>query len=387
MGWLRNNWLDALIFLLVALVMAGVVFFLTGVNPFSRFQNAGQTPAVAAKPPPPAKPQQVSPAKPQQVTPAKPQQVTPETKPAATLRPETKPAAKPVVVEPVKVEPTIEPVAAKPVTAKPVGAAKPVPVQPEKPVTKPTVIKELDASPEPVVMVQPKPTRPSAISEVPKPVRLPAQLPLAQVQAKPKAVEAVKPAAAPTRAQSRPTQAAQTTTRQAASRGDASGNWQVSAGSFANAANAEALASRLRSQGWKAQVVRVGNYNRVYVGPYTSGPRARAAASAIGGGARAFSGLGAVSSVAAPTPVATATAKSTPSRVEIRLGSAAVYLQAGAYKNLQNAQPAINRLKAEGYPVQVVEGQLVRVRVGPVSNKTEVIAKLRRLGFSAFEVK
>jgi cell division septation protein DedD len=36
MSWLRANWLDALIFLLFALVVAGLVFFLLGINPFAR---------------------------------------------------------------------------------------------------------------------------------------------------------------------------------------------------------------------------------------------------------------------------------------------------------------------------------------------------------------
>jgi cell division septation protein DedD len=39
MGWLRSNWLDALIFLIVAIIMAGVVLFLTGVNPLGFLQS------------------------------------------------------------------------------------------------------------------------------------------------------------------------------------------------------------------------------------------------------------------------------------------------------------------------------------------------------------
>ncbi|WP_038058307.1 SPOR domain-containing protein [Thermus amyloliquefaciens] len=36
MRWLRENWLDFLIFLLIALVAAGIVLYLTGINPFAR---------------------------------------------------------------------------------------------------------------------------------------------------------------------------------------------------------------------------------------------------------------------------------------------------------------------------------------------------------------
>ncbi|MER3451632.1 MAG: sporulation protein, partial [Thermus sp.] len=45
MGWLRENWLDALIFFLFALVVAGIVLYLTGINPFGR---APERPAAAS---------------------------------------------------------------------------------------------------------------------------------------------------------------------------------------------------------------------------------------------------------------------------------------------------------------------------------------------------
>jgi hypothetical protein len=44
MRWLRENWLDALIFLLIALVAAGIVLYLTGINPFARPQAASPPP-------------------------------------------------------------------------------------------------------------------------------------------------------------------------------------------------------------------------------------------------------------------------------------------------------------------------------------------------------
>ncbi len=49
MRWLRENWLDFLIFLLIAVVAAGIVLYLTGVNPFAR-----PAPQVVQPPPPPA---------------------------------------------------------------------------------------------------------------------------------------------------------------------------------------------------------------------------------------------------------------------------------------------------------------------------------------------
>lgn len=48
MGWLRNNWLDALIFLLFGLVVAGGVFFITGINPLTALPKPGGSSAVAS---------------------------------------------------------------------------------------------------------------------------------------------------------------------------------------------------------------------------------------------------------------------------------------------------------------------------------------------------
>ncbi|WP_018467041.1 SPOR domain-containing protein [Calidithermus timidus] len=77
MGWLRNNWLDLLIFVLFSLVVAGIVFFLTGINPFQRLQT--HTPP---SPQPPV----------EQVTP--PQEVQPQPQ---IPRPQDDSAAEPVI--------------------------------------------------------------------------------------------------------------------------------------------------------------------------------------------------------------------------------------------------------------------------------------------------
>lgn len=54
MGWLRENWLDALIFFLIALVVAGIVLYLTGVNPLARTPAPAPAPSQAGpKAPPP----------------------------------------------------------------------------------------------------------------------------------------------------------------------------------------------------------------------------------------------------------------------------------------------------------------------------------------------
>ncbi|QWK22386.1 sporulation protein [Thermus scotoductus] len=77
MRWLRENWLDFLIFLLIALVAAGIVLYLTGINPFARPRESASPmpgPSVTSSPPP-------SPDQPPKVEPA-PQVPSPEAKPA-----------------------------------------------------------------------------------------------------------------------------------------------------------------------------------------------------------------------------------------------------------------------------------------------------------------
>lgn len=73
MGWLRNNWLDALIFLLFGLVVAGGVFFITGINPLTVLPKPGGSSAVAS-------PKTAAPSPALVATPAKP--VVEEPKPA-----------------------------------------------------------------------------------------------------------------------------------------------------------------------------------------------------------------------------------------------------------------------------------------------------------------
>lgn len=64
MRWLKENWLDLFIFLLIALVAAGIVLYLTGINPFARPSGqvvAPESPAVVPSSPPvvpPASPPQ-----------------------------------------------------------------------------------------------------------------------------------------------------------------------------------------------------------------------------------------------------------------------------------------------------------------------------------------
>lgn len=76
MSWLRDNWLDALIFLLFALVVGGIVLFLTGVNPLRKSTAPETTP-------PPAVTAPANPAPQSEATPTtpEPEAITPEPEP------------------------------------------------------------------------------------------------------------------------------------------------------------------------------------------------------------------------------------------------------------------------------------------------------------------
>ncbi|GIW34546.1 SPOR domain-containing protein [Meiothermus sp.] len=131
MGWLRTNWLDALIFLLVAAIMAGVVLFLTGVNPFAGSRGGATPPSSVSPPAPQAQPPTPPPAQPQpQTTPATPQP-RPQTPPAARPQPQPEPETV-VTVLPIPQAPTAPAPVAKPVPAPPkVEDRQSQPVQPE----------------------------------------------------------------------------------------------------------------------------------------------------------------------------------------------------------------------------------------------------------------
>lgn len=103
MSWLRDNWLDALIFLLFALVVGGIVLFLTGVNPLRKSTDTSTPPAVTAPADPATATETTPPTTPEAVTPEpEPEAVTPEPEPTPTITvspqipaPAPKPAASP----------------------------------------------------------------------------------------------------------------------------------------------------------------------------------------------------------------------------------------------------------------------------------------------------
>ncbi len=306
MGWLRTNWLDALIFLLVAAIMAGVVFYLIGVNPFARTQGGQMPPSTVAPTAPQAGPQTPSPT-------SRPQ---PQTSPATPQpRPQTPPPARP------------QP-------------------QPE---------------PETVVTVLPIPQAPTSAPPVAKPVPAPPKV--ADRQPPPAQPETARPAPAPR--PERPTLTA-----------DAGGSWRVMVGSFSNRENAERLVATLRQQGYPVSLEASGSLTRVWVGPYGSPARARSIANTLG------QYQPQVTRVATSAPASPPPAQTSPTSGSSR------FLQVGAFRSAQSAQPVVETVQQAGYPVVLVEeGGLIKVRVGPLDDTAAAAAALRTRGLEVLEVR
>ncbi|MDX2007445.1 MAG: SPOR domain-containing protein [Meiothermus sp.] len=351
MGWLKSNWLDALIFLLVAVIMAGVVFFLTGTNPMDAFNGGGgaQNPAVSTPASQPSSP-----------TPATP---TPSPTPQGQGQADgSVPTPPPAQVQAGTTAPAQE------------QAAKPTPEQP-KPSSPPAQTAAPAASPKPSqaepannstgeVTVVPLPLAPQAdANPVPAPPRLePRPAPSQPAQAE-------RPA---------PSQPAQTDQpAQVRRSADAGGGWRIAVGSFGQRANAERLATTLRGQGYPVSLAASGSNTRVWVGPYSSSARARAVAATLGAYSPQVARVGAPAddAVAPSTPAQAPAASPAP-----RSG----YLQAGAFRSRERAQAVADEVAGAGFGVSVVEaGNVFRVRVGPVDDTTAAISALRDRGIQA----
>ena len=121
MRWLRENWLDALIFLLIALVAAGIVLYLTGINPFARPQAASPPPVPQVQPPSSQAPAPPSPA-PEEAKPPEPVvTVIPLPQAPSEAAPQPAPEAKPKAAQEAKPKPA-EPTQAPPKAPAPGGS-------------------------------------------------------------------------------------------------------------------------------------------------------------------------------------------------------------------------------------------------------------------------
>lgn len=189
----------------------------------------------------------------------------------------------------------------------------------------------------------------------------------APVEARPQAAApAPAPAPAPVRPAPEPVRAAV-----------AAGDYSVTAGSFGNRANADALVARLQSSGLRAYTepaqVNGQPATRVKVGPFAD----RAAAEAARVRTAAISGSAAVTTGdATPAPAAVprgglapaATSQVTPPR------ASGFAVQLGAFQSQGEAQALVARARAAGFAAfeqraPTANGVLWRVRLGPAADR------------------
>lgn len=247
MRWLRENWLDFLIFLLIALVAAGIVLYLTGINPFAR-PKVGAPPApgpAATSPPGP------SVAQPLQVAPA-PQSPSSEAKPA----PEPVVTVLPLPQAPAESAPTRPAAEAKPTTS---AGSRSSPMAPSPPAPAPSgayrVAVGAFANPENAARLR------QELAQKGYPARLEPSGGLTRVVVGPYATEAEAKRVAEALA----AYGAQVYRGQGAAP-LASGTLYLQVGAFQKEENALALAAKLREVGLPVVLVRDGVY-RVRVGP------------------------------------------------------------------------------------------------------------------------
>lgn len=158
----------------------------------------------------------------------------------------------------------------------------------------------------------------------------------------------------------------------------AAGDYHVTAGSFGNRANADALVARLKSSGLPAytEPTAVGGQpaTRVKVGPFAD----RAAAEAARVRTAAISGSAAVITGDA-TPAPAPRAAATPSRATgpaplASVAASGFAVQLGAFANQADAQALVGRARAAGFVafeqrVPTAGGVLWRVRLGPAADR------------------
>lgn len=160
----------------------------------------------------------------------------------------------------------------------------------------------------------------------------------------------------------------------------AAGDYSVTAGSFGNRANADALVARLKSSGLPAytEATQVNGQpaTRVKVGPFAT----RAAAEAARVRTAAISGSAAVTTGDAPSAPPGQTAATAPRPVQeapratVRASGFAVQL--GAFASQGDAQALVLRAQAAGFTafdqrVPTANGVLWRVRLGPTADRAE----------------
>jgi cell division protein FtsN len=389
MEFLRRNWVDLLMALLIAAVIAAVLFLLLSGGKLFKPTSNTVTSAPVVAPSSTTKPS--SPEIPANTK--KPTQAV-LTQPATSST--TKPAVKPTVK--LAVKPTTKPANTKPISV----AEVPTIDTNTKPTvaSKPPVIKPITTKPATTVKPSPKPKAPIA-------------------NIKPRATTTTKPTPKPTKPV--------TPTNTPSSRRSYLSSYRIVVGSYKTKAPAENFAAQVRSQGFPARAVLSQYLYLVIVGPYSAQSTATSAFARLKTaypGATLYrpdgsrSGSASTKKPAAPKTATPrkilegssskpATLNSTLAKQPVQASMTAsknlaqktetnpkiqtAYLQVGAFKNAASASPLLINLRKAGYTarLRVSANGVTRVIIGPLTGTPLELARndLRARGLQPFTIR
>ncbi len=399
MGFLRRNWVDLLMALLIAAVIAAVLFLLLSGGKLFKPASNTVTSAPTNVSTPIAKPpnnttKSNSPEIP--ATTKKPTQAVTATKPA-TSSAATKPAVKPVISSTSKptnssaTKPAVEP-SAKPANTKPINVA---------------AVPNLQTTAQ-------KPLVPNTKPRTSTPVKPTSKTESSVANIKPRATTAKISNVKPTKPV--------TQTSSSSSRTSYLSSYRIVVGSYKTKPRAETFAAQVRNQGFPARAVLSQYLYLVIVGPYSGQGNAESAFARLRNvypGAVLYrpdgSRSGSVNNKKTATPrkimegssSKPATLNSTLAKQPLKASMTASknvvqktetnskietgYLQVGAFKNAASASPLLINLRKAGYTarLRVSSNGVTRVIIGPLTGTPLELARndLRTRGLQPFTIR
>lgn len=403
MEFLRRNWVDLLMALLIATVIAAVLFLLlSGGKLFARQANN----AVSGTPAP-------------VTTAVKPKPTSPETPATQTPSP-TKPVAKPnVVSKPVAIaKPSNSSSKTKPTNQNLEGINVPEipatnktsnqPVSVKKPTTVSTKLQTTVSKTLKPAIVQPKKTSSSnkSVVSINKPRVTTTQTPTPQ-----KPINTTKPT---------PSKPTPTNTNSPISRSAYLSNYRIVVGSYKTQPRAETFAAQVRAQGFPARAVLSQGLYLVIVGPYarpgsaesvfgrlkrsypgavlyrpngsrSSGTPASNPKKPIEGSSSKPATLNSKLATQATTKTSMTIARPIPKLSTTSPNIQTAYLQVGSFRNAASASPLLLDLRKAGYVarLRVTNDGLTRVIIGPLTGTPLELARvdLRARGLQPFTIR
>jgi cell division protein FtsN len=400
MEFLRRNWVDLFMALLIAAVIAAVLFLLlSGGKLFKPSNKTGtSTPSNVSIPVAPAN--NTKPNSPEisanTSKPATPSQPVASVKPPTTntVKPVLKPSSKPTKPATISV-PEIPAIETNTKPTKPSAAQKPAvaSTKPEITSTKPSKS-----------VTQTQPTK--ATKPVTNPIKPRATIAKTMIQP---AAKTTKPVTPPTKISN------------SNSRASYLSSYRIVVGSYKTRPRAETFAAQVRSQGFPARAVRSQGLYLVIVGPYSRSSSAESAFASLrnsypgatlyrpNGSRSGSSGIkkttprkvfegssskpATLNSTLAKQPIKTSMTSSTknPSKQSSNPKIETAYLQVGSFRNAASASPLLIDLRKAGYSarLRVAGNGVTRVIIGPLTGTPLELARsdLRSRGLQPFTIR